>query len=61
MTWRPDDQRGGRRPGVRDHAVAMRAKRVTMLEHRVWMAERIGWPALAESFRRELRAMGVSA
>lgn len=61
MTWRPDDKRGGRRATRGDPSAAQRAKRASLLAHRVWMAERIGWPALAESFRRELRAMGVSA
>lgn len=34
---------------------------VARLRHRLWQAEFIGWRALAESFRRDLRAMGVEA
>ena len=37
---------------------AIRKQLASRLRHRLWQAEFIGWPALAESFRRELRAMG---
>ncbi len=57
MTWRPDDKRGGRRATRGDPSAAQRAKTAALIRYRVWMAERIGWPALAESFRRELAAL----
>ena len=35
----------------------MLRRRITIAEHRLAQAEFIGWPALAESFRRELEAL----
>ena len=60
---RPDDKRGSA-PGERVGAIyeagseesrmAARRRSVTHCEYRIWCAERIGWPALAESWRRDL-------
>lgn len=33
------------------------ATRRRFLEHKLWQAERIGWEALAESFRRDLNRL----
>jgi hypothetical protein len=40
---------------------SLRKHLISVMRRRLWQAERIGWPALAESFRRDLRAMGVEA
>ena len=40
---------------------SVRNSKLAALRHRLRQAELIGWPALAESFRRDLRAMGVKA
>lgn len=47
--------------GDKRSSESVRRSRVAALRHRLWQAERIGWPALAESFRRDLRAMGEHA
>lgn len=54
MTHRVDDRRGGRNPVP---SGAPNRQRLAVLRYRVWQAELIGWPALAESFRRELAAL----
>lgn len=40
---------------------SVRKSQIAMKRRMVWQAERIGWPALAESWRRDLRAMGEKA
>lgn len=50
----PRPNSGGKRG-----AEAVKKQRVSQLRNRYWQADFIGWPALAESFRRDLRAMGV--
>lgn len=47
-------QRGSKRP-----AESVRRAHISRLQYRLWQAEFIGWPALAESFRRDLVALGV--
>ncbi len=54
MTWRIDDKRGGRNPVQRPDQLRQRR---AVLRYRLWQAEHIGWPALAESFRRELASL----
>ena len=56
------DRCGGRnsRTFVAGSAASIAASHRRMLAHieyRIWCAERIGWPALAESFRRDLAAL----
>lgn len=56
------DRRGGRnsRTFVAGSAESIRAAHRRMranFEYRIWCAERIGWPALAESFRRDFEAL----
>lgn len=59
MTWRPDDKRGGwRKVPKRSGTLALQ---LTKLRYRIWCAELIGWPALADSFRRELAALEATA
>lgn len=59
MSQRPDDKRGGvtRTTGNGNSKASHDKKRVTSLEYRIWCAEHIGWPALADSFRRDLAAL----
>lgn len=47
------------RPGSKRKQSSMEATRVAILRRRYWQAVFIGWPALAQSFLRDLVAAGV--
>lgn len=50
---------GGWNKGRRRDAVHSAMARARRAEFMVWQAEFIGWPALAESFRRDLDAANL--
>lgn len=49
------------KPSREKQAEMARKHVVSAMRFRLWQAEKIGWPALADSFRRDLKAMGVEA
>lgn len=51
-------QRAALAPYQRPNNPGMAASVVTRIRYRVWCAEFIGWPALAQSWRKDLAAKG---
>lgn len=52
---------GGKNKGHRLNASDLAKRKVTHAEFMVWQAEKVGWPALAESFQRDLDAAREAA
>lgn len=51
---------GGKNKGHRLNASDLAKRKVTHAEFMVWQAEKVGWPALAASFRQDLHAAQVA-